>query len=283
MWWHPEHGGRTSPLRVGEPAGLAVGGDAVRGCTGVWRAGRRSACPYGAELAPQVRREQCEGCLALDRASSVAADTRADDPRPFAVYLAYFGPGLLKVGITAAERGRVRLLEQAAVGFAFLGKGPLMAARRTEAVLGAALRVPDRVRDPAKRAARYSLPPPAEREAEVAALHAEVTSRQADLPTSLRLAPFAFTDLTGVFGLDRQPPLAAPAAEVTALASGCALTGTVLAVAGHDLHLATPEGPLLLDTRLTAGWPLQRPPGGTPAPPPTAPLRLAPGAPQSLF
>ena len=279
---------RASPLRLGEPLRVGVGEAAVRRCAGVWRAGRRTPCPYAAQLPPRARRDQCERCSALDRTSSVAADTRADDPQPYAVYLAYFGPGLHKVGITAVARGRLRLLEQAAVCFTFLGEGPLMAARRTEAVLGAALRIPDRVRDPAKRAARRRLPRPAEREAEVAALYARVAALQERLPQSLTPRPPACVDHAALFGLAAAAGPAEsgpgePAAEVTALPPGCALTGTVRAVAGHDLYLDTPDGPLLLDTRLAAGWPLLRPPDDASSGVPTAPLRLPAQEPQPLF
>ncbi|MGI5249119.1 DUF2797 domain-containing protein [Actinacidiphila glaucinigra] len=162
-WWHPRLGDRRSPVRLGDPLALAVEPGAVRRCTGVWRAGRWTPCPRAAELPAQARRDQCEQCAALDRSRSVAADTRLDDPRPFAVYLAWFGPGLGKVGITAAERGSARLLEQAAICFTFLGRGPLMAARRSESVLGTALGIPDRVSTSAKRAARAALPPAAAR------------------------------------------------------------------------------------------------------------------------
>jgi hypothetical protein len=186
----------------------------------------------------------------------VAADTRADDPRPYAVYLAYFGPGLLKAGITAEERGAARLLEQAALCFAFLGEGPLMTARRTEAVLGAALRIPDRVPSAAKRGPRFRLPPASERLAELRALYDEVTRLREGLPASLRLRPFAPVDHTAVFGLDRAGP--GPDAEVTALPAGSNLAGTVTAVAGHDLYVRTDGPRLLLDTRLTAGLPLVR-------------------------
>lgn len=281
-WWHPGAGVRSSPFRIGEPLALGVAAGARRTCAGVWRAGRRTPCPYEAHLAPEARRDQCEPCAALDRSSSVAADTRADDPQPYAVYLAYFGPGLHKVGITAVARGRLRLLEQAAVCFTFLGEGPLMTARRTEAVLGAALRIPDRVRDPAKRAARYRLPPAEERAAELAALHAEVTSLRGRLPEALRPRPFQLVDHTALFGL-ADPAPGPPAAEVAALAPGRALTGTVRGVAGHDVHLATQAADLLLDTRLTAGWPLRRPAGTEACDVPTAPLRRPSDDPPSLF
>ena len=261
--------------------GMTVPEDAARECAGVWRAGRRTPCPYTARLRPESRRDQCDDCAALDRTSSVAADTRADDPRPYTVYLAYFGPGLHKVGITAAARGRVRLLEQGAVCFAFLGEGPLMTARRTEAILGAALRIPDRVPAPAKRAARYRLPSAEERADEVAALHAEVTSLQPRLPDALRLRPSHPVDHAALFGLTDHPR--EPTAEVTALPPGSTLTGTVRSVAGHDVQLDTPGGRLLLDARLTAGWPLQRPAGVADSGVPTTPLRHPSDTPQSLF
>ncbi|MFC4031488.1 DUF2797 domain-containing protein [Streptomyces polygonati] len=227
-------------------------------------------------MSETARRDQCEPCSALDRSFSVAADTRVDDPRPFAVYLAYFGPGLHKVGITAAARGTARLLEQAAVCFTFLGEGPLMTARRTEAVLGAALGIRDRVQDAAKRAARRALPDAVRRSAELRGVYDEVTALRDRLPDSLRLRPFEVVDHTALFGLPSSPP---PTAEITALAGGRSLSGSVRAVAGHDLHIETPGGVLLLDTRLTAGWPLRRrDPREDSAPhgdsgPPTAPLR----------
>src|SRR5206468_2447625 len=82
------------PLRLGGRVALAVPAGAARRCAGVVRAGRRTPCPAAAELPGAARREQCEPCAALDRSQSVAADTVPDDPRPYAVYLAWFAPGL---------------------------------------------------------------------------------------------------------------------------------------------------------------------------------------------
>ncbi|MFJ4412067.1 DUF2797 domain-containing protein [Streptomyces sp. NPDC088910] len=286
-WWHPVHRGRSSPLRLGGPLSLAVGADAVRTCAGVWRGGRYVTCPYGARLPPDVRRDQCERCAALDRSYSVAADTKADDPRPYAVYLAWFGPGLLKVGITAAERGAARLREQAAVCFTFLGEGPLMTARRTEAILGAALGVPDRVSAPAKRAARHALPDAEARAAELRGLHASVAGL---LPDTLRARPCEVVDHAVLFGLSpgQLPP---PAARITALPPGSTVTGTVRAAAGYDVYVrvSEPEGAedsgrlLLLDTRLAQGWPLLRAPHGAPTDVPTAVTAPAKQAPPPLF
>jgi hypothetical protein len=191
----------------------------------------------------------------------VAADTRADDPQPYHVYLAWFGPGMTKVGITALRRGPARLLEQGAVVFTWLGRGPLMAARRTEELLRAALRVPDRVPYDAKRAARAVLPAtPGERAAEVAALHARA-SELAGWPEALEREPLRPVDHAAVFGLAGPAGLPPSVGTVRELVPGGALEGRLLAAAGPDLHLDTDRGVVVLDTRLLPGWPLTAGPG----------------------
>jgi hypothetical protein len=184
----------------------------------------------------------------------VAADTLADDPRPYRVYLAWFGPGLVKVGITAVERGPTRLLEQGAVCFSWLGTGPLMAARRTEELLRAALRVPDRIPYAQKRAVRSALPATAaERAAEVRELHARAVALDGR-PESLRPQPCRVVDHTGAFGLAGAVPATG---EVVELAPGGAVGGELVAAAGPDLHLAVEgRGVVVLDTRLMRGWEL---------------------------
>lgn len=217
------------------PAGkrLAFAAQGERRCLGVRRAGRWIVCPYAAVLDGASAKDQCARCAQLDRSRSVAADTMADDPRPYGVYLAYFGPGLLKVGITAAERGPARLVEQGAVAFAWLGRGPLMAARRAEALLGSALAVPDRFAKAAKRAARGALPPVPERVAELRRLH--TTARGlAGWPETLEPVEFACTDHTELFGLDRIP---GGAAELGGMTAGAEIVGEVLAGVGSDVYL----------------------------------------------
>ncbi|WP_338118203.1 DUF2797 domain-containing protein [Streptomyces coryli] len=272
-WFHPEHGDRAGgELRLGAAVSLAVPDGVVRECVGVVRAGRRLPCPDAAATPAAAVRDQCERCAALDRSQSVAADTVPDDPRTYAVYLAWFGTGLVKVGITAQERGPARLLEQAAVCFTFLGHGPLMSARRTEAVLGAALGIPERVRSPRKRAARAALPPSEERAAELRGRY-EAALAVPGWQETLTPAPYELVDHAAHFGLEPRAPR--PTARVTGLAAGAALTGTVLAVAGSDVYLATGAGELLLDAHLVAGWPLCRPEGDGLAPPPTEPMAAA--------
>ncbi|WP_315986803.1 DUF2797 domain-containing protein [Streptomyces sp. Isolate_219] len=217
------------------PAGkrLAFAAQGERQCLGVWRAGRWIVCPYGAVLDGASAKDQCARCAQLDRSRSVAADTMADDPRPYGVYLAYFGPGLLKVGITAAERGPARLVEQGAVAYAWLGRGPLMAARRAEALLGSALSVPDRFAKAAKRAARGALPPVPERAAELAQLYC--AARQlAGWPETLEPVEFACADHTELLGLDRIP---GEVAELGGMTPGAEIVGEVLTGVGADVYL----------------------------------------------
>ncbi|MEX0172378.1 DUF2797 domain-containing protein [Streptomyces sp. LMG1-1-1.1] len=241
-------GGKVSALGYGqELAFRAVG---VRRCPGA----RGNPCPLEAVVPGRATGGRCPECARLDRAHSVAADTVADDPQPYRVYLAWFGPGMTKVGITAEARGEARLLEQGAVTFSWLGRGPLMAARRTEEVLRQALGVPDRVAYERKRAVRHALPLAGERAREVGELHRRAGGVGGWAET-LEPLEFAPRDHAGAFHLDGLPPLAGTVAE---LVDGGVVTGRLLAAAGPDLHLLAPDGRCLaLDTRVMGGWVLE--------------------------
>ncbi|MFI6009266.1 DUF2797 domain-containing protein [Streptomyces sp. NPDC051243] len=240
-------GGRRSALTWGKRVAFGVAEGGVRTCVGA----RGHACPVRAVVPGRSTGARCEECARLDRAHSVAADTIVDDPRPYHVYLAWFGPGMTKVGITALERGSARLLEQGAVCFSWLGIGPLMAARRTEELLRAALRVPDRIPYADKRAVRSVLPASAaERAAEVEDLHARAAALDA-WPESLAREPCQPVDHAGAFGLTDLP---AAVGDVTELVAGGAVSGRLVAAAGPDLHLETGGGVVVVDTRLMRGW-----------------------------
>ncbi|MEW2419997.1 DUF2797 domain-containing protein [Streptomyces nigra] len=242
-------GGRRSALTRGKRVAFGVAEGGVRTCVGA----RRHPCPRRAAVPGRGTGARCEECARLDRAHSVAADTIADDPRPYHVYLAWFGPGMTKVGITAVERGSARLLEQGTVCFSWLGAGPLMAARRTEELLRAALGVPDRIPYADKRAVRSSLPvSEAERAAEVAELHARAVALTG-WPESLAPEPCRPVDHAGVFGLAGLPPAVGAVGELVA---GGAVSGELVAAAGPDLHLRTERGVVVVDTRLLTGWEL---------------------------
>ncbi|WP_328943606.1 DUF2797 domain-containing protein [Streptomyces sp. NBC_00250] len=241
-------GGRVSALAYGQ--GLAFRAVGERRCPGA----RGNPCPLEAVVPGRATGGRCAECARLDRAHSVAADTFLDDPQPYRVYLAWFGPGMTKVGITAEARGEARLLEQGAVTFSWLGRGPLMAARRTEEVLRQALGIPDRVAYERKRAGRHALPAASERAREVGELHRRAREVGGWTET-LEPLEFAPRDHAPAFGLDGLPPLAG---TVTELVDGGVVSGRLLAAAGPDLHLLDPGGRCLaLDTRLMGGWVLQ--------------------------
>ncbi|MFG2132695.1 DUF2797 domain-containing protein [Streptomyces sp. NPDC048751] len=245
-------GGRGSPLSWGKRVAFGVVEGGARTCVGA----RGNPCPVRAVVPGRSTGARCEECARLDRAHSVAADTIADDPRTYRVYLAWFGPGMVKVGITGQERGSARLLEQGAVCFSWLGTGPLMAARRTEELLRAALRVPDRIPYAEKRAVRSALPPTEEeRAAEIAELHARAVAL-GGWPESLAREPFQAVDHVKVFGLGEVAPAVG---EVSELVAGGMVSGELVAAAGPDLHLGTQApggGTVVLDTRLMRGWEL---------------------------
>ncbi|MEU8891160.1 DUF2797 domain-containing protein [Streptomyces sp. NPDC048442] len=269
--WEPGVGstgaGPVSPLSYGAVAG--GGGTAYgreigfrvvgeRRCVGV----RANPCPYAAAVAGRATQAQCADCARLDRSRSVAADTMADDPRPYAVYLAWFGPGMVKVGITREDRGPARLLEQGAVAFSWLGRGPLMAARRCEELLRAGLGVPDRISYAKKRAVRAALPGAEERAAEVRELHARAVGL-AGWPEALGVVGCDVVDHAGVFGLEGLVGAGGVAGVVRELVGGGTVAGRVVAVAGPDLHLEVvgasgAAGVVVVDSRLLAGWGLER-------------------------
>ncbi|MEV7425470.1 DUF2797 domain-containing protein [Streptomyces sp. NPDC091212] len=259
---------RESALVYGrELAFRAVG---ARECVGA----RGNVCPVRAAVPGRSTGGRCAECARLERAHSVAADTVADDPRVYRVYLAWFGPGMVKVGITAEERGAARLLEQGAVAFSWLGRGPLMAARRTEELLRTALGVPDRVPYARKRAVRSALPEPDLRAAEILRMYESAAALEG-WPPSLERIAFAAADHAGAFGLAGLPPATGVVGE---LVDGGCVAGRLIAAAGPDLHLATAGGPsaegsaadgspsgggvTVLDTRLMTGWELTGCPGG---------------------
>ncbi|MFI7173784.1 DUF2797 domain-containing protein [Streptomyces spororaveus] len=252
-WYGQGRGGRMSELAYGQRIAFAARGQ--RHCLGVWRAGKRTPCPTADTVPGRTGNAQCPECARLDRSFSVAADTNAADPRTYRVYLAWFGPGMVKVGITAEERGSARLLEQGAVTWAWLGRGPLMATRRTEELLRAALGVPDRIPYARKRAVRAHLPAASDRAREVAELHARAAAL-AGWPESLERVECEVADHAAVFGLDALPGLPGPGRVLTEMLSGGSVVGRLVGAAGPDLHLA--DG-LVVDTRLLAGWELTAP------------------------
>nr|WSW67992.1 DUF2797 domain-containing protein [Streptomyces sp. NBC_00995] len=252
LGWAKGRRTRSSALVYGTELGFRAAG--VRTCIGA----RGNACPAAVPVPERSTGARCAECGRLDRAHSVAADTVPDDPRTYRVYLAWFGAGTVKVGITAEERGAARLREQGAVVFSWLGRGPLMAARRAEEVLRAALGVPDRIAYARKRAVRMALPDPAERAAEVADLYGRAAALDGrGWPEALERLPFEAVDHARLFRIEGADRPAGPLRAVTGLVDGGAVAGRLVAAAGPDLQLdAGGDGAVVVDTRLMTGWAL---------------------------
>lgn len=243
--WEGPRGSVVRPLVYGSDVGFRVVGE--RACVGA----RGNGCPVGAVVPGRRTQARCGECARLDRLHSVAADGAVDDPRVYRVYLAWFGCGLVKVGITREERGSARLMEQGAVAFSWVGRGPLMAARRSEEVLRAALGVPDRVPYAVKRGVRARLPGVEERAGEVAALHARAVG-VVGWPDSLERVACDVVDHGRVFGLEGLPEARGVVSE---LVDGGVVGGRLVAAAGPDLHLeGAGGGVVVVDTRLMGGW-----------------------------
>ena len=78
-------------------------------------------CPQGARLTPKTRGNTCRACAlstgfnpAFYNTSSISSQQSAYNRMPHIVYLAYFAPGRIKVGIAQKRRQLKRLLEQGA-------------------------------------------------------------------------------------------------------------------------------------------------------------------------
>ncbi|AUG82088.1 hypothetical protein CFP65_7511 [Kitasatospora sp. MMS16-BH015] len=228
-----------------------------RRCTGARTATGHRPCPHRAELAPAARSVQCEPCQGVDIGLALARGQNIhDNGKTYRLYLAWFGAGLLKVGLTAEERGTSRLEEQAALTYGFVARGPLPAIRRAELTVAQAGLARERLTGRVKHERWWGLPAAAERRAQLAELRAAVL-RVLD-GHGLELLPEApLVDQCGLYGLaEGAPPVYR---EVTALAEGALLAGRLRAPVGRYLFLDTEEPtagapPLLLDTRLLTGW-----------------------------
>jgi hypothetical protein len=242
----PEAGRPAAP---GSPVAWILRGP--RQCTGAWTGTSRRPCPAAARVPADGTDAQCPACAAADRGRQIARDAAlGDDGRQYLLYLAWFGAGLVKIGLTAADRGRDRLLEQAAIAFTPLAAGPYTPIRQAERLASAAGLAAERISSRAKLTAWWHLPPPAERAAQLTAARDRIAG-QLTWPGRIQLLPCAVTDQAPDFGLDRNPP--GTYTEVTGFGDPATLGGQILLAAGRHLLLQTASGPLLADMRHAAG------------------------------
>ena len=118
------------PVASGQEVAWAVA--APRRCIGVAIGDRRRPCAF-ADV-PEDNASQCPACAQRDPGKRMVRE-RSTPAGTFRAYLAFFGPGALKVGLTAAARGDDRLLEQGAWAHVWLCEGAFPAVRRVENLL----------------------------------------------------------------------------------------------------------------------------------------------------
>ncbi|WP_231920195.1 DUF2797 domain-containing protein [Microlunatus soli] len=253
LTWADETSG---PLPLGADLWLTVGAD--RRCVGFWRRDRHIPCPTQSELPASARGAACPECQTLDRQDSVAADTRLDDPREFSVYLAHHGTKI-KIGITARQRGRIRLLEQGALASMIISTGTLLAARRTEHLVSTALGYPDRIGSAIKYAARTRPGASSDRAREL--LAAAGRADALDWPEGQnRVADPEIVDHCATYGLPDSG--VHPRTAMLPLVPGAVVGGRLDCAIGTELYLDTDRGLTMINSRLLAGWPLDPAPPG---------------------
>ncbi|MDG4803685.1 DUF2797 domain-containing protein [Micromonospora sp. WMMD980] len=263
---------RHQPLAVGQLVGWHLHGP--RRCIGIWNreTRRQQLCPHRHHIELDAAGSQCPPCQAADPGRRFARGDELTDPRTFGLYLAWFAPGLIKVGLTALERGNDRLTEQAAITFAWLAEGPLPAVRRAERLISGLGECRESIRRDRKVSAWWHLGDPEQRVEQLRdAWHRAVSHIGGDARLTIRQP--RIHDLAATYGLTT-PPLAS-AREIAALRDGVTLVGRISVVAGSDLILDTITGPGLLNTRTLAGWILTRADVRGAAAPPMRPLNPA--------
>src|SRR5438105_14812847 len=121
-------------VELGQSVGWEIAGP--RRCIGLYdrREHRRRRCPAGALVGDG---SQCDLCQRADPGRLVARGQAPSgmEHEPFVLYLAWFGDGLHKVGITSEQRGAERLCEQAALSSCLVARGPFTSIRQAEVLL----------------------------------------------------------------------------------------------------------------------------------------------------
>ncbi|MFE4974182.1 DUF2797 domain-containing protein [Kitasatospora sp. NPDC056651] len=239
----------------GAEVGWLLGGP--RRCVGAWLAGatERTPCPHHAVIDPAAGATQCPACQSVDRGLALARDQILDDGRTYLLYLAWFGEGLLKVGLTAEQRGDSRLLEQGALAYAFTARGGLPAVRRAELTVAASGLARERFKSRLKTDQWWSHGDAPYRRTVLTEARARA-HRLLDGHAVEPLADRPVVDHVERYGLAGGAPEAYR--EIAGLADGAVVAGRLRPPVGRHLFLDQTDGsgPLLLDTRLLTGWTL---------------------------
>lgn len=227
---------------LGEPLSLHTTGQ--RYCTGRHdlAASRAQPCPLERAM-PDSTYTQCAECMratgfnpAFYNAAEISPQQRAYNAGGHLVYLANFGRGLLKVGITHERRGVRRLLEQGARAGVILARfDDAYGARDLEAQIAAEFEVAETVRASRKRkllAAPFRQEVASQELLRMVARIAEVRPDIDRAPSVLALdARYGSIDLSSLSAVDLSVP---KEGEGVAITGDCrAVVGDVLVVEGR--------------------------------------------------
>jgi hypothetical protein len=253
MMTNASGGELARPLRYGEPFGLEITG--LRRCVGIWRGDVRS-CPFDSPIAADRGPAQCSACAAADPGRALARNATID-PRQFRLYLATFGAGVLKVGITAVDRGAERLLEQGALAFTWLAQGSHPAIRVAEAAVAGAGMATERPRRSNKLVGWWHHGDATQRRDALLSV-AEAAYRLPAWPTDVRPTAADIVDHADLYGVGDMPD---SVDDVDQLAPSAVLVGRVRTVIGAEILLdhsggSGPGTGLLVNGRILAGWPI---------------------------
>ncbi|WP_286900145.1 DUF2797 domain-containing protein [Thermocrispum sp.] len=235
------------PLELGSRFAVRLG--ERRQCIGTWHLDERRPCPFQEPLDTATTSAQCQPCAAADPGRAVAKDTVLDNRR-FHLYLAWFGPGLIKVGICAVHRGLSRLHEQGALASTWLASGRHGPIRQMEKAIAEAGIAVERYRHDTKTSAWWAYSTPERRHNELRTAHQRAQAIP-NWPKDVDLAPCLVVDHTHLYGL-ADLPLGLDRAE--ALQPGAVVAGRLCSVIGSNLVLDNANGPVVVDARLLAGW-----------------------------
>jgi hypothetical protein len=239
-------------VEVGEAISWEVAGP--RRCTGLYdrRQHRRRPCPVDSLVVDEA---QCDLCQQADPGRLVARGQAPSgmELEPFVLYLAWFGDGLHKAGITSEKRGGQRLREQAALSYCLVARGPFTSIRQAETLLARVGVAPERVTTHSKRAAWWGIEPAQNRSSQLLALYQAATAAVRVIP-GVEVLDFQAVDLAPLFGLGREMP--SPFELVVRVRPGAALSGMVTHVIGRDIVLG--PSPIVVDSHLLEGWTLRR-------------------------
>ncbi|MEV2277674.1 DUF2797 domain-containing protein [Nocardiopsis sp. NPDC049922] len=239
------------PLTLSPGQQLHVGVQGPRLCVGRWDPELDHRIICHTRIPHDGGDTQCAGCAARDRGRLLARDAYTDD-RTYLLYLAWLGPGLVKVGLTAAERGHRRLLEQGALAFTELGRGPLPAVRAAERAIGESGWATERVRHQRKLHALWDTRCFTDGAATLKTAREHIID--AHLTDRIQPGPDTMHDNTAAFGLTA--PLPDTYLTLTGLADPAGLAVQVRAIWGRSLITTDPatSQTLVIDTRLLAGY-----------------------------